>query len=217
MSGRESGWGLNAGRETRARTHFAKAPCLSPPGGARGRAPGLGVGGRLVPPAPLRCPSRPSSPFWAPPGSDGSGRDREHRPLRGRLRSPRDPRPALPSRSCSLRAPWVSDPHSEPPPAEPSSLPYLWIIPLLARDPRSPPQAVCRGCSGNLSPSLPPHPPPAPSICSCVPHSPPPFARPFLRAPSTAFIPLCSIPPPTGKAPLLPHQPHCLSNHPKAS
>lgn len=109
------------------------------------------MGGRLVPP-PLLCPSRPSSPFWAPPGSDGSGRDREHRPLRGRLRSPRDPRPALPARSCSLRAPLVSDPQLRlsPPslrPWSPRACPGSGSFPCLPKTLSPHP----RQCVGGLS------------------------------------------------------------------
>lgn len=155
---------MKAGLGTRARTHFAKALCLSPPEGARGRAPGLGMGGRLVPP-PLLCPSGPSSPFWAPPGSDGSGRDREHRPLRGRLRSPRDPRPVLPARSCSLRAPLVSDPQLRlwPPslrPRSPRACPGSGSFPCSPKTLSSHPRqcvgglSVLRSPSGNLSISL---------------------------------------------------------------
>ena len=142
---------MKAGLGTHARTHFAKALCLSPPEGARGRAPGLGMGGRHVPP-PLLCPSGPSSPFWAPPGSDGSGRDREHRPLRGRLRSPRDPRPVLPARSCSLRAPLVSDPQLRlwPPslrPRSPRACPGSGSFPYSPKTLSSHP----RQCRGSLS------------------------------------------------------------------
>ena len=143
---------MNPGREARALTHLAKAPCHSPPGGARGRAPGLGGGGASSRPHP--GPSRPSSRFWAPPGSDGSGRDFEHRPLRGRLGSPRDPPPTFPPSSgagCSrLRSPPVSSPGSQlSPPSLRRGVPEPA---LLARDPQSPPQCVCNGLLGTWVP-----------------------------------------------------------------
>lgn len=143
---------MNPGREARALTHLAKAPCHSPPGGARGRAPGLGRGGRLVPPAPRPLPSL--LPVLGPT---------RLRRLRTGLRAqaaPRAPRipagppPTFPPSSvagCSrLRSPPVSSPGSQlSPPSLRRGVPEPA---LLARDPQSPPQCVCNGLLGSWVP-----------------------------------------------------------------
>lgn len=84
--------GLSPGLEARLWDPCREAAQTFPTRGRQRPGSRFGKGGHLVPPPPR--PSLPASPLRAPPGSDGSGPDFEHRPLRGRLGSPRDPRPA---------------------------------------------------------------------------------------------------------------------------
>lgn len=199
---------LNPGTGSPRSHRLGTAPWHSPPGGTRGRAPGLGrLGGGFLGPPP---PPRSLLPAPAPPGSDGSGRDREHRPLRA-PRIPRDPPPCR-----ALRPParptgeWPPGRSCRPPRGAPS-LARLQITPLRAADPPSPPP---RGVM--VSPCLPnsPHPgpfqsvtvsptlvlPPGPSQSLALPH--PPCQR---RSPPWGWSPghrphpslPCLAPPPT--------------------